>query len=356
MQAESHQPRLRRRRSGRKAGFDGPSKLAESDPSQSIERGLSLTLSDSVLALSLVFGGCCINVWSFEALLRTSSSLGSVITFGQMLFVTCQALPQFIVRNPASSWPRLSPRQVPLREWALQVLALTSGALLNNRAFAYNVPLTLQIVFRSSGLPVSMLLGSVFLRRRYSGAQIISVLIVTLGVVLATMSKPSSTVSDGLDDYQKYMTGVSMLCLSLLLTGILGVLQERTYARYGPCWKEGVFYTHLLSLPVFVFLIGDICDGLRVVRESSGSVRGVPKTYLVFALNLVTQLLCVSGVNQLASRVSSVSTNIVLTTRKAISLCLSVWLFKGEWNLELVVGATMVFLGSALYACATPRR
>ncbi len=34
-----------------------------------------------------------------------------------------------------------------------------------------------------------------------------------------------------------------MLTFSLLLTGILGVLQERTYTKYGPHWKEGVFYT-----------------------------------------------------------------------------------------------------------------
>lgn len=48
--------------------------------------------------------------------------------------------------------PTLISRQVPLGEWALQVAVLMSGALLNNWAFAYNVPLTLQIVFRSSGM------------------------------------------------------------------------------------------------------------------------------------------------------------------------------------------------------------
>ena len=34
-----------------------------------------------------------------------------------------------------------------------------------------------------------------------------------------------------------------MLTISLLLTGILGLLQEKTYTIYGPCWREGVFYT-----------------------------------------------------------------------------------------------------------------
>lgn len=34
-----------------------------------------------------------------------------------------------------------------------------------------------------------------------------------------------------------------MLGVSSILTGILGVLQEQTYRKYGPCWREGVFYT-----------------------------------------------------------------------------------------------------------------
>lgn len=55
---------------------------------------------------------------------------------------------------------------------------------------------------------------------------------------------------------------------------------------------------HLLSLPMFMFLINDIREGIRVVKTSQS---GMPWIYLVFALNLLTQLVCVSGVNQLAS-------------------------------------------------------
>src|SRR6266498_958068 len=67
-----------------------------------------------------------------------------------MLFVTLQTLPSFI--SFSKSWiPELKPRQVPLQQWALQVIVLTSGSLLNNWAFAYKVPLTILIVIRSAG-------------------------------------------------------------------------------------------------------------------------------------------------------------------------------------------------------------
>lgn len=115
-----------------------------------------------------------------------------------------------------------------------------------------------------------MLFGYVIQKRRYSFLQLVrplqplivvlitivnhlyaklAVTLVTLGVVLTTLSRPSSprpssSVHATLHEpKQKYRVGVSLLSASLLLTAALGVMQERTYAKYGPCWREGVFYT-----------------------------------------------------------------------------------------------------------------
>jgi hypothetical protein len=75
-----------------------------------------------------------------------------------MLFITIQQLPSFITwdksRTPGYTWlwlPRLKPRQVPISQYLLQVTTFASGTLLNNIVFAFSVPLTLQIVFRSAG-------------------------------------------------------------------------------------------------------------------------------------------------------------------------------------------------------------
>jgi len=45
-----------------------------------------------------------------------------------------------------------------------------------------------------------------------------------------------------------------------------------------------------------------------------------------------------------------VSTQVVLTARKAISLCFSVWWFGGGWNMQFASGAFMVFVGSFWYS------
>lgn len=60
------------------------------------------------------------------------------------------------------------------------------------------------------------------------------------------------------------------------------------------------------------------------------------------ALNLITQGLCVRGVNRLTTRVNSVTVNLVLTVRKAVSLAISVWYYGSGMTWSLVVGGGMV--------------
>jgi len=309
---------------------------------------------DLCSALSMVFGGCCSNVLAYEQLLLMNPSIGSALTFSQMLFITVQSLPSFLNFSQPGYVPRFKTRQVPLAQWALQVLVLISGSLLNNWAFAYNVPLTILIVFRSAGLPVSMIFGYFFSRKHYTQMQFFSIIIVTAGVMMVTLSRANpgdrSQTSRvmGAEDLRKYSLGIGMLTVSLFCTGLLGLLQEQTYRRYGPCWREGIFYTHFLSLPVFLFLGGDIKQGITSLVDPA-STSSTLKSFTILLGNLVTQLMCVSGVNRLSSQVSSVSTNIALTARKALSLCFSVWWFGNEWNPQLGIGAFMVFFGSFLY-------
>ncbi|KAI0065642.1 UAA transporter [Artomyces pyxidatus] len=312
-------------------------------------------LIDYAFMVSLVFGGCCTNVWAYEELLRMEPRIGTALTFSQMLFITAQQLPSQLLWNPRKSWiPTLKPSQVPISQWLLQVLVFSSGSLLNNLVFAFSVPLTVQIVFRSAGLAVSMLFGRFLLGKRYSFRQMIAVSLVSLGVIIATLYRPSSPSRSSTGDLSRYAVGVTMLTASLVCTGILGILQERTYQKYGPCWQEGVFYTHALSLPMFIFMVPQVKHGLTSLSQPSATAFPLP--YIVLALNLLSQLICVSGVNQLSSRMSSVSTQVVLTTRKAISLCFSVWWFGNGWNIPLGAGASMVFLGSFWYSMLSTSR
>ncbi|KAG8901666.1 golgi uridine diphosphate-N- acetylglucosamine transporter [Tulasnella sp. 408] len=81
----------------------------------------------------------------------------------------------------------------------------------------------------------------------------------------------------------------------------------------------------------------------------------VPPLYLALLLNVTSQSVCVSGANRLTSAVTAVTTNLVLTARKALSLCISVWYFGQGMNAGLTTGALLVLSGTLMYSYATSR-
>ena len=90
-----------------------------------------------------------------------------------MSFIALARLPSFLIWPKGSLLPRLKTRAIPLRTWAAQVVVFAGGSVLNNAAYAFDVPLSVQIVFRSAGLAVSMFLGLTVMGRRYSVQQFV---------------------------------------------------------------------------------------------------------------------------------------------------------------------------------------
>src|ERR1700683_5038243 len=119
---------------------------------------LMLTIADADIERIVMYGHTNSSLTSIRVLVclplssaacifkRAVSHVGSALTFSQTLFITVQTLPQFLTwQSPRETWlPSMKARQVPVRQWILQVLVHTAGSLLNNWAFAFRVPLTIQ--------------------------------------------------------------------------------------------------------------------------------------------------------------------------------------------------------------------
>ena len=124
--------------------------------------------------LGLVFGGCCrsvlrsclkevlltisrSNAITLEQLIGSYPHAGSLITFSQFVVVAAFGLPLHL--SWSHGFPTLRPRTVPLLPYVAQVLLFYAISTLNNAAFAYHIPISVHIVFRSGGLVISMILG-----------------------------------------------------------------------------------------------------------------------------------------------------------------------------------------------------
>ncbi|KAG1739922.1 UAA transporter [Suillus paluster] len=346
-----------------------------------------LSLSDWITTLSLVFGGCCSNAITLEHITSRYPNSGVLITFFQFLIVSLYGLPkQFTFDDPQESnmhrtdrmvlrWlPRLKKRKVPLLPYFIQVL--------NNAAFAYHIPMTVHIVFRSGGMIINMILGWMFTKKRfvfrhsifdvYTVRQVASVLVVTAGIIMTTLSasKPKSGVAAAdITDVSLYALGISILALALVLSGFLGLVQDWVFAQYiapsqtqaasdpteQPSWQESMFYLHSLALPLFYFSKDNISAELTSMGSSppvflsqSGPLAPyeaglvVPAIFFYLLLNTFTQLVCVVGVNRLTGRVSSLTVTLILTVRKAVSVIAE--------RRRIWAGATLVFIGTIAYS------
>ncbi|KAG2345033.1 UAA transporter [Suillus weaverae] len=363
-----------------------------------------LSLSDWITTLSLVFGGCCSNAITLEHITSRYPNAGVLITFFQFLIVSLYGLPkQFTFNDPPESkhaangpngtmsapttprrrWiPRLKNRKVPLLPYFVQVALFFVLSTLNNAAFAYHIPMTVHIVFRSGGMIINMILGWMFTKKRYTVRQVASVLVVTAGIIMTTLSasKPKSRAAEvDTPDTSLYAMGISILGLALVLSGFLGLIQDWVFARYvaptqaeaasdpagQSSWQEHMFYLHSLALPLFYFSKDNISTELTRMSSSppvflslpqSGPLAPyeagfiVPSIFVYLLLNTCTQLVCVVGVNRLTGRVSSLTVTLILTVRKAISLLLSVAVYGGQGNTEMWAGAGLVFIGTIGYS------
>lgn len=184
---------------------------------------------------------------------------------------------------------------------------------------------------------------------RYNLAQVLSVLVVTLGVVLTTLSasKPrtkaqwppssssagsESVSATGISPTSQYATGIAILSLALVLGGALGLVQDWTYNRYTrrppqlaststsngvangnartpegmskaetkagedknkddiQPWQESMFYLHFLGLPMFYFIRDDLFAQVSALNTSTPILLALPQSFPQFVLNATPTL------------------------------------------------------------------
>lgn len=302
----------------------------------------------------------------------------------------------------------LSPRAIPLKSWLVYTAYFVSVNLLNNWAFAYKISVPLHIILRSGGPVASMVIGYFFNTKRYSQGQILAVAMLTLGVVAAALSDAAAKgqsiglgVGGGASGSAITNTaaGFTMLALAMVLSAFQGIYADRLYATYGrDHWREALFYSHTLSLPLFLptypqvssqwrallaspplldkvltftarsehlysstsplfasgssYLLDVVASQLLLVQKNTwihSLLAAIPVQVAYLLMNILTQYLCIRGVHLLSARSSSLTVTIVLNIRKLVSLLLSIYLFGNSLAPGVLVGATFVFVGGGLY-------
>lgn len=215
-----------------------------------------------------------------------------------------------------------------------------------------------------------MILG-LLLGKKYTRKQVTGVLLLTTGIFVAMLDgfkKAAEKNNNDADtkqvqdpehkDGSRYIIGMFILLACSIIGSLQGLAAENLYQAYGKRWREWLFYSHALALPLFLPAIKDIS------REFMTLARAEPRLYLdmggynlsisfgmgYLILNAFTQYFCVRGVNQLAGTVSALAVTVALTVRKCVSMILSIYIFGNPITQSLILGTCLVFTGASLYA------
>ncbi|CAO3689461.1 unnamed protein product [Rhizopus stolonifer] len=337
-----------------------------------------LVAFDFPMILSLIFGGCCSNAFALEVLVTDAPKSGQLITLGQFVFVAAEGLRHHITWGKYG--PKLKKTVVPLSRWMLLVTIFFIVSLLNNIALGYNISVPLHIIFRSGGLITNMIMGALILGKRYSAGQIFGVIFVTAGVIWATLDNGSNHNQDNAGSTSEFVTGILLLLIAMVLSACMGLFQEVTYKKYGKQWREGLFYTHFLALPFFLFFSKDLLGQIYEYNQSPlmpvsqvleqipvlGSAASlipsalnsllekveVRKLWSYLIMNVVTQYGCIAGVNRMTSVSTSLTLNLVLNLRKFTSLIISIFYFENDFGFGAKMGTALVFFGTLIYTQA----
>ncbi|PNY29292.1 Uncharacterized protein TCAP_00793 [Tolypocladium capitatum] len=322
-----------------------------------VEAGPSLLVAS--LMLGLIFGGCCSNVYALEAIINFEPASGTLLTFVQFVFVAVTGyIAQFDRTRPPFF---VAPAKVPMRHWLVNIVLFFSINVLNNHAFSYDISVPVHIILRSGGSITTMMAGYLY-GKRYSRIQVMAVVLLSCGIVLAAWSDGKKKSDPAADSSRPTLNmGLVILFVAQVLSAIMGVYTEATYQQYGPQWRENLFYSHILSLPLFLPFAPSMARTLSGMLKSEpllvpaplatvSGVARVPSQLVYLATNVLTQYACIRGVNLLAAMSSALTVTIVLSIRKLVSLLLSIWLFGNSLAGGTLLGAVVVFSSGALYS------
>ncbi|XP_033228450.1 UDP-xylose and UDP-N-acetylglucosamine transporter [Belonocnema kinseyi] len=316
----------------------------------------------ALIAICLVFLGCCTNVIFLELLVKEDPGSGNLITFLQFLFI---AIEGFLFTSKCGT---VKPR-IGLKDYTILVVMFFLSSVCNNYAFDFNVPMPLHMIFRAGSLIANMIMGIIILRKTYSFSKYLSVFMISAGITLCTIVsgqeiKSTQTINvkptTPWDDFFWWTLGILLLTFALFISARMGLYQEVLYKRYGKHPKEALFYTHLLPLPFFLTLGPNIWQHWNIAVASSPIALPligveVPKLVGYLIGNVITQYMCIGSVYVLTTECTSLTVTLVVTLRKFVSLIFSILYFKNSFTIYHWVGTILVFTGTIIFTEVLPK-
>jgi len=121
----------------------------------------------------------------------------------------------------------------------------------------------------------------------------------------------SAKTLENQSNFIDWSIGIVMLSTSLVLSALMGVNQERIFAKWGKHYEEALFFTHFLPLPGFLLLYEDILTHFSNIIHADPKFLPflgfqIPQIAFLFG-NIVSQYICARSIFKMSSQLSSLT-------------------------------------------------
>mmetsp|Transcript_84876 Transcript_84876/g.274368 ORF Transcript_84876/g.274368 Transcript_84876/m.274368 type:complete len:844 (-) Transcript_84876:81-2612(-) len=274
-----------------------------------------MVLSATVLVASVTFAAVQERVLYVPGFRYT----GWISTLTSLTYVLCSLLERRYSPEPR--------RLGSLWEYVKLSVLTMGGMYLTNWSLKY-LSYPLRVVFKSSKLVPTMMLSVVYLKKRYSRTQYLSVALLTLGVVLFTLGDArGKAVFDP--------KGLVLIFVGSFAESLAANFEEkRLFNQLGCPATEVLLYSSLFGTVwagTADVLQGDFLPALRHSRDH-------PEAVLLICGAAVAGYVAMTGVLVLVKNFGATLAEIVKSCRKILTICISFLLYGKQWTVFHIVG------------------
>lgn len=273
--------------------------------------------------------------------MKQNSQISTLITLLQYIFIFLTLLGYL---NFTRFWKDESNFK-GYKPWSLKylipVIVHNFCASMSNYVFNYNMSMGTHIIIKSLGPPITLILGWIFWGKVYGLNKIFGSILIAIGSGLFTINVQEFS---GTTNEANNKVGIILLVGLVLVSSMTSLYTAEIYQSKSRevDWKVVMYYNYLVGLLLNMPLIGVVFNSLEMIIKDNVN-------YWKIFWNLVTQILCVIGVNILTFKLTALTLSLVLIIRRFVSLFISLYLFEIPVNGNGFLGAILVLTGSFIY-------
>ena len=305
------------------------------------DRKVQFTILASAYLLFMVLYGYSQEIVVYQWFKRTQSLFTTFLYFLGMSI--CTLIEKLIVWN--SSPDDMIERRTPWKyHFIMSVFKVATQLLSNMSMTEINYPA--KTLFKSAMPCATIFIGTVILRKKYSVRDYVVVVLLVIGIYIFICGNSKQPEASAY--------GVCLVTTSLILAASIPMFQEYCMHTFHSDPKEMVFYSSIggcLICFLIISMTGDLVRGVSFVFYGDGSLDGhaVSPLVAIFLFGTTAFLGAQCSAN-LTKHFGALSTGILSTTRKILTLVLSFALFP-ERNIlrtQHVIGLIVFFTGISI--------